>query len=112
MASTTVGGRHTEPLLDRVERRTEFGEQLAALGSEVRERRLSQIVGRTQHELRLRRLRPLRLAGQNQIRKRQIGLKAARRRVEGLAGDAELLRLGPERLHEALERGVGGLRGA
>src|SRR5947207_11058623 len=97
MASTTVGGRHTEPLLDRVERRTEFGEQLAALGSEVRERRLSQIVGRTQHELRLLALRrgPARYI---EIGQREVGFQRPRRRFEALSRNAKALRVGPDRL--------------
>ena len=50
----------------------------------------------------------LRAARHHEIGQRKIGIERARHRVEGRARHAGLLRLGPERGHEAGEGGVSG----
>ena len=80
--------------------------ELAPLRGERVERALLQVLRRRLHELRLRGL-PVRPARDHEIGQRQIRLEAARRRIEGRARDAELLRVGPEACEEALERRIG-----
>ena len=70
-----------------------FGERAALRGEPV-ERRLLQIFGGRLHEFGLRGL-AVRPAGDQEIGQGEIRLQAARRRVEGRARDAELLRLRP-----------------
>ena len=86
-----------------------FGERAALRGEPV-ERGLLQVLGGRLHEFRLRGL-AVRPAGDHEIGQRQIRLKAARRRIEGRARDAELLRLRPQRLDEPVERRIGKRRG-
>ncbi len=100
------GRRHAELLFDCPERVAILIEQLAASSGETVERRLFQIVRRRQHEFRLPARRPLRPARQNKLGQRQIGLKPARRQIEGRARHAERLRLRPQRLQPGLERRV------
>ncbi len=101
------GCRHAEVALDARERVTIFGGKRAALRGETRKRGFLQIVRRRLHEFRLP-VGPLRLAGDRQIRQRQIGLEIARCGVERGARHAELLRLRAQRLQELLERRVSG----
>ena len=74
-------------------------EELLALRGEPRDRAFAHVVRRRLHELGLLRRR-VGAARHGEIGQRQIGLEPARRRIEGRARDAELLRLGPERLQE------------
>ena len=80
--------------------------ELAPLRGEPVERGLLQILRGRLHELRLRGL-AVRPAGDHEIGQRQVRLEAARRRIEGRARDAELLRSRPQRLEEPVERRIG-----
>ena len=86
--------RHAEALLDLRQRRAMLFGKRAALRGEPVERGLLQVLGGRLHEFGLRGL-AVRPAGNHEIGQRKIRLEAARRRIEGRARHAELLRIGP-----------------
>ena len=99
--------RHPELLLNGSQRAAVLGCKLLRLFRQMSDVALLDVIGGGLHEFRLPAGRGALPAGKIEVGKREIGLDALRRRLEGPARDPERLGIRPQTLQPALKNGIG-----